>query len=189
MPAWGRGGAGNIGYDEQLKQERERKSQDIEAQTASSSITSTSPPAHTTPFRPADQYAHSGRGGAGNWYQPSALAQTGTFTSSTPSDTTTTSSSSSSSSSSSPPKLDDATAAPDAQCKPLRSSPWEGLSVARSGRGGAGNFYWGAQGEGEEDERREKEKEEEVKRRVERDVEGGLKRPGGAVLGGRRRGQ
>ena len=63
-----------------------------------------------------------GRGGAGNWYQPTELQKEGTFT-----------------------QAVDATAIPTSS-KPQISTPWhpEGqeMPVARSGRGGAGNFVW-----------------------------------------------
>lgn len=57
------------------------------------------------------------------------------------------------------------------------------MPVARSGRGGAGNFTW------KSEERKQKEREEEERKRemvrqgVERDVEAGLMKPPGAVLG------
>jgi len=58
------------------------------------------------------------------------------------------------------------------------------MPVARAGRGGAGNFVW----RDEERERREKEEEErraeQVSGEVEKSVEGGLRKPGAAVLGG-----
>jgi hypothetical protein len=105
-----------------------------------------------------------GRGGAGNWYQPSELPKEGTFS-----------------------EPSDSTAVPISP-KPQVSKPWhpdtQELPVARAGRGGAGNFIW-------KDEEREKAaKLEEQKAReklsegVEKDVEGGLQKPGAAVLGG-----
>ncbi|KAJ4304710.1 hypothetical protein N0V90_000237 [Kalmusia sp. IMI 367209] len=123
-----------------------------------------STPANPTTTNPSQPYAHTGRGGAGNWYAPSQLEKEGTFT--TPSD---------------------ATALPTTS-KPQVSKPWhpEGqqMPVARAGRGGAGNFVWG---DGEEEKRKreaEVRKEEEVSEGVERDVEAGLAKPGPAVLGG-----
>src|SRR4051794_12215260 len=70
-------------------------SQDLEPQKTLP--TTPSPPPSTQPSsttNPPPEYAHSGRGGAGNWIQPSTLLKTGTFTSSTtptaaPSSTTT----------------------------------------------------------------------------------------------------
>jgi hypothetical protein len=109
-----------------------------------------------------------GRGGSGNWYQPSELQKEGTFTQSA-----------------------DSTAIPTSSM-PQISTPWhpEGqeLPVARSGRGGAGNFVW----KSDEQVRKEREgreldelkKKETVSQEVERDVEAVLARPGAARLGG-----
>lgn len=104
-----------------------------------------------------------GRGGAGNWYQPSELQKDGSFS-----------------------KTADPTAVPTTPT-PLVSTPWhpEGqeMPVARSGRGGAGNFVW------KSEEQKKKELEEEEKRKaavregVERHVDAGLMKPPGAVLG------
>lgn len=108
-----------------------------------------------------------GRGGAGNWYQPTELSKDGTFTQPT-----------------------DSTAVPTSS-KPQISKPWhpEGqeLPVARSGRGGAGNFTWRS----EEEVRREKEgremdvmkRTEDVRVEVERGVEEGLQMPSRVRLG------
>lgn len=108
-----------------------------------------------------------GRGGAGNWYEPKELQKDGTFT-----------------------QPADSTAIPTSS-KPQISTPWhpEGqeLPVARSGRGGAGNFVW----KSDEQVRRETEGREldEIKRKedVQKDVEGRveaiLARPGAARLG------
>jgi hypothetical protein len=108
-----------------------------------------------------------GRGGSGNWYQPAELQKDGTFSAPT-----------------------DATAIPTS-AKPAISTPWhpEGqeLPVARSGRGGAGNFVW----KSDEQARREREGremdeikvKEGVREEVERGVERVLARPGQARLG------
>jgi hypothetical protein len=109
-----------------------------------------------------------GRGGSGNWYQPSELQKEGTFN-----------------------QPADSTAIPTSS-KPQISTPWhpEGqeLPVARSGRGGAGNFVW----KSDEQVRKEREgreldelkKKETVSQEVKRDVEAVLARPGAAKLGG-----
>lgn len=105
-----------------------------------------------------------GRGGAGNWYQPSKLAEEGQFI-----------------------QPSDSTALPS-DSKPQVSKPWhpenQELPVARAGRGGAGNFVW----KDEQKDRKRKEDEErlreQVEEKVERDVEAGLEKPGQAVLGG-----
>lgn len=126
---------------------------------------SAAPPATSSPLQaqPSD-YAHMGRGGAGNWYQPSELDKDGTFTE--PSDSTTVPTTS----------------------KPQVSTPWhpdnQELPVARAGRGGAGNFVW-RDGEKERAKKQEEEKvREKVSEGVEKDVEAGLAKPGAAVLGG-----
>ena len=108
-----------------------------------------------------------GRGGAGNWYEPKELQKEGTFT-----------------------QPADATAIPTSS-KPQVSTPWhpenQELPVARSGRGGAGNFVWRSGEEAGKKEREEEEKEEERRKglrvQAERSVEGSLARPPGAVLG------
>jgi hypothetical protein len=110
-----------------------------------------------------------GRGGAGNWYQPNELEKEGKFV-----------------------QPDDSTAVPTSS-KPLVSTPWhpdtQELPVARSGRGGAGNFVW-------KDEEKEKlraieqeKAKEKVTQRVEEDVELGLMKPPGALLGGAKAGR
>ncbi|OAK99216.1 hypothetical protein IQ06DRAFT_336813 [Phaeosphaeriaceae sp. SRC1lsM3a] len=159
MP-YGRGGAGNI---LQAKEDSKKIVEDVEANRASAPIAQPSQP---TSQQPSD-YAHMGRGGAGNWYQPTELQKDGTFT-----------------------QPADSTAIPTSS-KPQISTPWhpEGqeLPVARAGRGGAGNFVW----KSEEQVRREREgreldelkKKENVQREVERDVEAVLARPGAARLG------
>lgn len=124
--------------------------QDPEAQHTSTSTPSPNPtPSSSTP----QLYAHTGRGGAGNWYQPSQLAKDGTF--STPSD---------------------ATALPTT-AKPNVSTPWhpEGqqLPVGRAGRGGAGNFVWGDEGAERERVEEEERRKGEVREGVEREVESG----------------
>jgi hypothetical protein len=108
-----------------------------------------------------------GRGGAGNWYQPASLQKEGVFS-----------------------QPADATAIPTA-VKPQISTPWhpEGqeMPVARTGRGGAGNFLWKSGEQGGEGE--EKRAREEVALEVERGVDAGLKRPGAAVLSGEKPGR
>lgn len=104
-----------------------------------------------------------GRGGAGNWYQPGELEKEGKFNQ---------------------PADGNATAVPTNE-KPQISTPWhpEGteLPVARKGRGGAGNFVWKedqTEKSGVEDKTKE-----EVERKVTEDIEMGLQKPAGAVLG------
>lgn len=110
-----------------------------------------------------------GRGGAGNWYQPAELEKEGKFV-----------------------QPADSTAIPISS-KPLVSTPWhpetQELPVARSGRGGAGNFVWKDE-EKEKARALEQEKaKESVTRRVEEDVELGLMKPPGALLGAAKAGR
>lgn len=88
-----------------------------------------------------------GRGGAGNWFQPSTLSSDGTFSQTGV----------------------DATAAPVSAERNV-SKPWtpEGveLPVARQGRGGAGNMVW----KSEEMWRREKEDEQRRRELIEREA-------------------
>jgi len=110
-----------------------------------------------------------GRGGAGNWFQPSTLSSDGTFSQTGV----------------------DATAAPVSAERNV-SKPWtpEGveLPVARQGRGGAGNMVW----KSEEMWRREKEDEQRRRELIEREareVAGGLQSPGKAVFGAQKGGR
>ena len=117
----------------------------------------------------SQEYAHMGRGGAGNWYQPAELEKEGVFS-----------------------QPADATAIPTA-VKPQISTPWhpEGqeMPVARAGRGGAGNFVWRSEEQGKKGQSEEKRVREEVSQGVERDVEAGLAKPGAALLSGEKPGR
>ncbi|KAF1829641.1 hypothetical protein BDW02DRAFT_560679 [Decorospora gaudefroyi] len=156
---YGRGGAGNF-YAAQ--EESKKAAEDIEANRNASS-TAAPPSQSSQPSSASQDYAHMGRGGSGNWYEPKQLQKEGTFTEPT-----------------------DATAPPTSS-KPHVSTPWhpEGqeMPVARSGRGGAGNLVWRSE------EARRKEREDEEARKeglrieAERCVEAGLAKPPGAVLG------
>ncbi|ORY12547.1 hypothetical protein BCR34DRAFT_651039 [Clohesyomyces aquaticus] len=161
MPTWGRGGAGNIVTEAQVQAQTKRVAEDLEAQRSLTS--SAAPPATSATSNPQD-YAHSGRGGAGNWYQPSELAAHGSFVS-----------------------PDDSTSLPTTD-RPAVSTPWhpetQEMPVARAGRGGAGNFVWKGEEEKERERRVEEERRRGVEERVERVVEEGLAKPGAVVLGG-----
>ncbi|KAH4897295.1 hypothetical protein HBI80_198170 [Parastagonospora nodorum] len=163
MP-YGRGGAGNI---LQAKEDSKKIVEDIEANRAPTSTSQSAQAIAQATAQQACDYAHMGRGGTGNWYQPTELQKEGTFT-----------------------QPSDSTAIPTSS-KPQVSTPWhpesQELPVARSGRGGAGNFVW----KSEEQVRREREgremdeikKKEKVSLEVERGVEAVLARPGQARLG------
>ncbi|KAH7382271.1 hypothetical protein BKA66DRAFT_512346 [Pyrenochaeta sp. MPI-SDFR-AT-0127] len=156
---YGRGGAGNINA---AKQSSKKAAEDLEA-NRSTAPPPTRSPLPAQPSNASQDYAHMGRGGAGNWYQPTELQKEGTFT--TPSD---------------------ATAIPTGS-KPQISTPWhpenQELPVARSGRGGAGNFVWKSEEKGSREKEDEEKRREVVSQGVERDVEAGLAKPPGAVLG------
>jgi GTPase involved in cell partitioning and DNA repair len=104
-----------------------------------------------------------GRGGAGNWYQPTELQKDGTFI-----------------------QPADSTAIPTSST-PQVSTPWhpEGqeLPIARSGRGGAGNFVWKSEEESKKAREAEEATKEELRVEAERSVEAGLAKPPGALLG------
>ncbi|KAL6709415.1 hypothetical protein ACN47E_001822 [Coniothyrium glycines] len=159
MP-YGRGGAGNF-Y--QAQEANKKAAEDLEANRASISTADTTRPAPPPqPANASQEYAHMGRGGAGNWYQPTELQKEGTFSAAV-----------------------DSTAAPSGS-KPQVSTPWhpEGqeMPVARSGRGGAGNFVWRSEEQARKAKEEEDRKRELVREGVERDVEAGLAKPPGALL-------
>ncbi|KAK4890643.1 hypothetical protein LTR27_010682 [Elasticomyces elasticus] len=163
MP-YGRGGAGNILAVEQGKA---RVSNDVEAnrQTVDPSLTSTG--------HEEQKYAHSGRGGAGNYYSPQDLSQTGVFSDAHRSHV-----------------LGDGTQAPTSGGAPpsysTTAAPTSG-SNRTVGRGGAGNWGFGSN-ESEERAAREKAEEEErrkqVQAEVEKKVESALAEPPKAKLAG-----
>ncbi|KAJ4374412.1 hypothetical protein N0V86_007277 [Didymella sp. IMI 355093] len=161
---YGRGGAGNIA---QAAASSKKAAEDVEA--ANPPSTTPSAPSQTSSTASQD-YAHMGRGGAGNWFQPKALQAEGTFSQQTPAEAT----------------------APPTNASPNVSKPWtpEGqeLPVARQGRGGAGNMVW----KSEEMWRREKEDERRKKEEIERSAEeaaGGLQSPGKAVFSAQKGGR
>jgi hypothetical protein len=88
-----------------------------------------------------------GRGGSGNWYEPKILAQTGNFS---------------------------APEAPES-LKAIRADKEVVTDTRRRGRGGAGNFVWDEDADGEG--AGESVKEIELKEMVVRDVEAQLPRP------------
>ena len=117
MPSFGRGGVGNI---EALQREKERVSQDVEAQQSNADKHLESQ--HSEPAQ-VQEYAHLGRGGMGNYYSPKELVETGKFSSTASRD--------------SPPEKTDQNSS-QSSTQPPRT----GLS-RMVGRGGAGNYEWG----------------------------------------------
>ncbi|QDS73691.1 hypothetical protein FKW77_003033 [Venturia effusa] len=147
----GRGGAGNYWQAQEAAKKREA---DLEAAQRNPSTQSPPPSTSTAttqkpvPSNINQDYAHMGRGGSGNWYEPKTLAETGAF---------------------SAPEAPEST-------KPLHASKEIVSDTRRRGRGGAGNFVWDEGGD-EKEAAREEVKEIELKEMVARDVEAGLMRP------------
>ncbi|PSK46055.1 hypothetical protein B9Z65_5023 [Elsinoe australis] len=160
MP-YGRGGAGNFEAAAAAKQAaQDRAVNDVESQRSttddiSDSIAETKAPA---------QYAHSGRGGAGNYYSPQELSQTG--------------------------KFDDS--ATDAQQTDDSSSIASKIKTkvqatlpAYRGRGGAGNYETSAVDNAElarSKAAKDEKEQERIRSIVAQDVETGLARPEKAKL-------
>ncbi|KAH7418248.1 hypothetical protein BKA64DRAFT_762362 [Cadophora sp. MPI-SDFR-AT-0126] len=130
-----------------------KKTSDIESQTSSH----TSLP-NNTAHSPAPEYQHTGRGGAGNWVQPSELKSHGLTQQSEDMHSTET------------------TRPAEAPAQRVMGSS---KPTYRGGRGGAGNYFDdGAEARRLEEEKAEEERRRrEVQGRVEEDVERGLKRP------------
>ncbi|EWC48332.1 hypothetical protein DRE_02101 [Drechslerella stenobrocha 248] len=129
----GRGGAGNFAPKAEPKplevemqnKEAENSAKDLEAQ-AVGAVNAADPAAAST----APQFKTYARGGAGNWYEPAALKQTGTFTPTTGAAVST----------------DEITGQPTEESK-RSSRVWQG-------RGGAGNWEADQQLKAEEAKRR-----------------------------------
>lgn len=76
MAPYGRGGAGNY---EAIQRENEKVANDLEAnQSAADNATNNYVPPDIAE-RSEAQYAHTGRGGAGNYYSPRELTEHGNF--------------------------------------------------------------------------------------------------------------
>ncbi|KAJ9637270.1 hypothetical protein H2199_007557 [Coniosporium tulheliwenetii] len=173
MPTWGRGGAGNIVTDAQIEEENKRIAADLEAQQ-SAAETFAAPSHHpsyptttTSQSQPqSQQYALSGRGGAGNWYLPRDLAETGTFVS------TTTNPTSNNSLVPDPSALDPSTNNFDDPHAPppTPTNSFDPRSCSLCGQ------------EKLKREKEERDHEAKVREKAERDVETGLARPGRAKL-------
>ncbi|KAF4307885.1 hypothetical protein GTA08_BOTSDO03442 [Botryosphaeria dothidea] len=182
---WGRGGAGNIqqAAEASKQQQQQRGAEDLEA--AKPPTTATDPTANNSAAAP-QEYAHMGRGGAGNFYSPAALAQTGTFEQPITSTTA------------EPPptpleNLDSSsgwwnTATSAAAAATNGEGEQQETPIARTGRGGAGNFVWGGGSERRAEQLRKewgqlREKQKDVESKVAEDVEKALPPPGKAWLG------
>ncbi|KAM0719927.1 hypothetical protein Q7P37_004062 [Cladosporium fusiforme] len=159
MPPYGRGGAGNY---EAVQRENEKISHDLEAnQSAADSATDSYLPPDIAEKGEA-QYAHTGRGGAGNYYSPQDLSQTGNFAGAQTSHI-----------------LGDGTPAPVDDAKPA-AAPAIGVTgsnigvTPKTGRGGAGNYDFGIN-EAERKAAREHEQADHKQQALREDVEKGVK--------------
>ncbi|KAK5135475.1 hypothetical protein LTR08_005263 [Meristemomyces frigidus] len=153
--AYGRGGAGNI---QAVAQETARASADLEANEKPTQSDHVGPPEDNS-AREEQQYAHTGRGGAGNYYSPKDLTKSGNFSDAHRSHilgdgTLPPATSMAADSGSAPPSYN--TAQPS------------GETIRSYGRGGAGNYAFGA---GEGDAARKKAQEEQIKERLQADIE------------------
>lgn len=164
MPAFGRGGAGNIealnatktsnATNEKISADLERNQQEAEDYAGT---------AH--PALHNQEYAHTGRGGAGNYYSPRELKATGKFEGADTSHV-----------------LGDGTPAPKSDHEKAKEA-----TVIRYGRGGMGNFFGGdedAANKLREKQEEEARKQEELKQQIEKGVDGVLSRPEKACLPG-----
>ena len=177
MPYYGRGGAGNISA---VQAASERASADLEA-NQSAADTSTDPEKSRLPLNYKEeelgtpsserQYAHSGRGGAGNFYSPKELSQSGHFNDAGRSNI-----------------LGQGTMAPSelpgqrgegesmiAGRQISSSAPsTAGESTRTYGRGGAGNYAFGIS-ESEERTAKSRLEDDEKQSRLKQDIENGVK--------------
>jgi len=165
MP-YGRGGAGNI-YA--VEQEATRIKSDVEANhstVASSSAGANDEEPPTDQMRQGEQqYAHTGRGGAGNYYSPQQLTETGSFSNAARSHI-----------------IGDGTQAPSTLTQGripennaasyATSSEQQSSGLTRKvGRGGAGNYTFGVS---ESEAARKRIYEEQRRQQVQADVEKGV---------------
>lgn len=157
MPPYGRGGAGNY---EAIQRENEKISNDLEAnQVAAESATSSFIPPDIADKNEA-QYAHTGRGGAGNYYSPQELTQKGTFGGAQTSHV-----------------LGDGTPLPSDDVRPAAAPAHDGVpSAVKTGRGGAGNMNYDIGiNEAERKAAREHEEADRKQQALKDDVEKGVK--------------
>ncbi|CAK4032613.1 Hypothetical predicted protein [Lecanosticta acicola] len=139
----GRGGAGNILA---IQQENARISADLEAnQSAADSYNA------PAPMRSEQQYAHSGRGGAGNYYSPKQLSETGQYR--------------------------DTNIGEVADLSGRRgATASEATSTTRTyGRGGVGNYAYDASENQEKALRNKMQEDEEKQQKLKADIEAGVK--------------
>lgn len=157
MAPYGRGGAGNY---EAIQRENEKISKDLEAnQSAADNATNDYAPPDIAEKSEA-QYAHTGRGGAGNYYSPQDLSQKGNFVGAQTSHI-----------------LGDGTPAPSENTRPAAAPAATGTlggPPPKTGRGGAGNFDFGIN-EAERKAARQHEEADRRQQQLKEDVEKGVK--------------
>ena len=154
--AYGRGGAGNI---DAAAQETARASADPEANQRGAQVNRQQGPPEDVIAREEQQYQHLGRGGAGNYYSPKDLSKSGNFSDAHRSHI-----------------LGDGTlqpassiAADPSSAPPSYNAAKPSTEAVRSyGRGGAGNYSYGA---AESEAARKKAQEEKVRERLQADIE------------------
>lgn len=162
MPSTGRGGAGNI---QAISAENARVSADLEANQQSAESDHKGPLPSDYLERDEQQYAHTGRGGAGNYYSPKELSQTGNF-----------------SGAGSSHILGEGTVPPASSSSGRRGSAVGNGSSAQPaqepmrtyGRGGAGNYAYGVS-ESEERAARKRMEDEQKREQLKADIEKGVK--------------
>jgi hypothetical protein len=77
MAPYGRGGAGN--YEQAISRENEKINNDLEANQSAAETAGVNYIPPDIAERSEAQYAHTGRGGAGNYYSPRELVEQGKF--------------------------------------------------------------------------------------------------------------
>lgn len=147
MP-YGRGGAGNI---EALQREREQAAADVEAQQPK--VLPNQPDSTSVDHSEPPQYAHTGRGGAGNYYSPRELATTGSFAGTEVVDS------------------DQTTASAGRRCSIVSVQQSAAPTVHKVGRGGAGNYDFSAQARESSAPEGEQSKQRDIESSVVQDVE------------------
>jgi hypothetical protein len=151
MAPYGRGGAGNY---EAIQRDNEKINGDLEASQSAADNAANSYVPPDIADKSEAQYAHTGRGGAGNYYSPQDLSQTGNFVGAQTSHI-----------------LGDGTPAPSDNTTRPAAAP--AAAPPKTGRGGAGNFDFGIN-EAERKAARQYEEADRRQQRLKEDVEKGV---------------
>ncbi|EMD01139.1 hypothetical protein BAUCODRAFT_29542 [Baudoinia panamericana UAMH 10762] len=161
MPAYGRGGAGNI---LSIEQENARASADLEANQQAAESDQKGPLPTDYLEKSEQQYAHTGRGGMGNYYSPRDLSETGHFNDAHRSHIL-------GEGTSAPPATGDSTGngPPSYGAGPSDIEP-----PRKHGRGGAGNYAFGVS-ESEERAAQRRLEQEKRQEQLKADIEKGVK--------------